>query len=299
MKFDGTAWANVGTTGLSIAAASYISMATNGIGTPYVAYRDAGNGNKASAMKFDGTAWSPVGAATGFSGAGAAYTSLAFNGSGTPYVAYQDASTTPTNKATVMKFDGTNWVTVGGAGFSGAAAVYTSLAVNNSGTPYVAYQDASTTPINKATVMKFDGTNWVPVGGAGFSGAAAAYTSLAFNSSGTPYVAYQDASSTPANKVTVMKFDGTAWVTVGTAGFSAGAATYVSLAVDGSGTPYVAYQDGAAKVTIMKFDGTAWPLWAQPVFQQEPLPTFFWRWTPAERLMSRIEMRAMEIKPRS
>jgi len=46
--------------------------------------------------------------------------------------------------------------------------------------------------IYKASVMKFDGSLWVQVGTPGFSAGQADFTSLAFNSSGTPYVAYQD-----------------------------------------------------------------------------------------------------------
>jgi len=42
-----------------------------------------------------------------------------------------------------------------------------------------------------------------------------------------------------------MKFDGNNWVNVGSPGFSAGQADYISLAIDGSGTPYVAYSDYA------------------------------------------------------
>ena len=41
-------------------------------------------------------------------------------------------------------------------------------------------------------------------------------------------------------------------------GFSAGHASYISLAIDSGGTPYVAFRDEANsdKVTVMKFDGT-------------------------------------------
>jgi len=53
--------------------------------------------------------------------------------------------------------------------------------------------------------MKFDGTNWLNVGNPGFSADAAQFTSLAFNPSGEPYVAYTDFGS--AWKVTVMKYD--------------------------------------------------------------------------------------------
>jgi hypothetical protein len=53
--------------------------------------------------------------------------------------------------------------------------------------------------------MKFDGSNWVNVGNAGFSAGDAWYTSLAFSPTGQPYVAYMDWAN--AQNATVMKFD--------------------------------------------------------------------------------------------
>ena len=40
-----------------------------------------------------------------------------------------------------------------------------------------------------------------------------------------------------------MTYDGASWVTIGNAGFSADSIEDVSLALDGNGTPYVAYVD--------------------------------------------------------
>ena len=60
-----------------------------------------------------------------------------------------------------MTFDGDNRVVVGTPGFSEGDAQYVSLVSDSSGTQYVAYQDAAHN--NKATVMKFDGTNRVAV----------------------------------------------------------------------------------------------------------------------------------------
>uniref|UniRef100_UPI0025BED8A4 hypothetical protein n=1 Tax=Ignavibacterium sp. TaxID=2651167 RepID=UPI0025BED8A4 len=50
------------------------------------------------------------------------------------------------------------------------------------------------------------------------------------------------------------------WWNVGTAGFSAGEASYISIAIDGSGTPYVAYRDGrdSSKATVKKYNGSSW-----------------------------------------
>jgi hypothetical protein len=52
----------------------------------------------------------------------------------------------------------------------------------------------------------------------------------------------------------------TTWATVGSAGFSSGLADYNSIAVDGSGIPYVVYRDGANsnKATVMKYNGSSW-----------------------------------------
>src|SRR5687767_548361 len=59
---------------------------------------------------------------------------------------------------------------------------------------------------------------WAAVGSAGFSAGEADVTSIAIDGSGTPYVVYSDYLN--AGKATVMKYNGTSWVTVGSAGFS-------------------------------------------------------------------------------
>ncbi|MEN6490285.1 MAG: hypothetical protein ABFD66_15635, partial [Smithella sp.] len=135
------------------------------------------------------------------------------------------------------------WTTVGSAGFSTGVAANPSMALDSSGAPYVAYIDSSNSL--KATVMKYNSvtSQWETVGSA-FSAAKSSYTSIVLDSSGTPYVAYQDGGN--SNKATVMKYNSVTskWETVGTAGFSAGRASYPSIALDSSGTPYVAYMDG-------------------------------------------------------
>jgi hypothetical protein len=205
--------------------------------------------------------WQYVGDA-GFSSGPAYYTSLAFSPvDGQPYVAYMDVPAWggTTGPATVKKFDGTNWVYVGNAGFTVITVGYTSLAFSPvDSLPYVAY-GAGCSSGNQATVMKFDGTGWVHVGGGGFSQGTAAYTSLSFNPvNGQPYVAYLDFSN--SDKTSVMRFDGTSWVNVGSPGFSAGEAQLITLAFSPSGIPYVAFEDmvNSEKITVMSFNGTDW-----------------------------------------
>ena len=130
------------------------------------------------------------------------------------------------------------WANVGSAGFSAGNADYITMAMDGS-TPYVAYRDIANG--DKATVMKFNGTNWVTVGNAGFSAGIVTWTSIAIHNS-TPYVLYRDWPN--SGKATVMKFDGVNWVTVGTPGFSTGNSgiSYATLAFSGS-IPYVAFSN--------------------------------------------------------
>ena len=79
-----------------------------------------------------------------------------------------------------------SWQVVGSAGFSAGSAINLSLAIDPSGTPYVAYEDGAN--INKATVMKYANGSWGVVGTADFSAGAAPCLSLAIDPSGTPYV---------------------------------------------------------------------------------------------------------------
>ncbi len=84
----------------------------------------------------------------------------------------------------------------------------------------------------------------------------------------TPYVAYSDfLAGGGIYKVSVLKYNGSAWTVVGTNQFSAGQANYISMTMNGS-TPYVAYEDvgSGTKMSVMKFDGSSWVNVGSPGF---------------------------------
>jgi len=204
--------------------------------------------------------WSVVGT-QGFSAGEVGKLTLRFH-DGTPYVAFQDYENS--YAATVMYYNGTNWVNLGSAGFTSSAAYEPSFAIDSGGTPYVAYYDDS----NKANVMKYNGSTWEQVGTPAFSEGSITSPSIAFHNT-TPYVAYGDdfyADTGDTDRKAVVKmFNGTNWVTVGTPGFSGSEASSTSMAVNSAGTPYVAFSDWAhanpfefGKATVMKFDGVIW-----------------------------------------
>jgi hypothetical protein len=241
-------WNPLGTQGFSAGGAAYTSLYVYN-GTPYVAYQDQANSNKATVMYYNGSSWQNYGNA-GFSAGSVTYTSLYFNGS-TAYVAFADGANS--NKVTVMSYNGTSWGIVGIAGFSAGAASYVSLCIQG-GTPYVAYKDGGNS--NKATVMSYN-SSWQNVGSAGFSTGPAEYVSLGMSGS-TPYVAYMD--NYIGNSAIVKTFNGSSWDAVPIGGAAnSGNSAYTSLYVY-SGTPYLAFQDASHSnyATVVTYNGSSW-----------------------------------------
>ena len=255
MKFDGTSWVNVGNGSVKEGFADYICFRFSQSGQPYIAFSDHNCGGRITVMKFDGNNWVNVGN-PGFSDQMyACYASIAISPSDNqPYVAYQDGNLV--GRATVKKFNGTDWINVGTGAISVGAASYENLAFDSLGQPYVAFSDSVYGL--KATVMKFTGTNWENIGSPGFSANEASYISFAINPiDNLPYVAYQNVIVTWY--ATVKKFDGQNWVDVGNKDFSYGSAHFLSIAFNLAGQPYVAYHDEKyQKVIAKKFDGTTW-----------------------------------------
>jgi len=256
MQFVGGSWTTMGSAGFSANGISTPSVAYSSAGVPYVVYQDSSS-LAANAMQFNGTSWVQVGL-SGFSSGSASMTSLAIDPTtGVPYAAYSDGGASPSGATTVMKYTG-NWALVpaAGRGFSGGGASYTSIAIDNTGRPYVGYSDANQG--NSATVMMFNGVSWATVGSAGFAGTVA-YVSLAINPvTQSPWVAFYDASA--GGKITAMKYNGTNWVTVGSAGFSAGTVSGVCLKFDSNGNAFAAFIDAGigGKAIAYQFNGTSW-----------------------------------------
>lgn len=106
--------------------------------------------------------------------------------------------------------------------------------------------------------MKLVGNAWTLLGPNGFTPGRANYPSLALDSSSTPHVSFMDETTTPTNKLSVMKYTaGTkTWSMLGAAGISDGAVQSTNLAF----TPFVAFKDMAfqGKTTVMKWTGAVW-----------------------------------------
>jgi len=246
-------WDSVGNQGFTSLSINYPSIVVNSASIPYVAFRDGSVSNKATVMSYNGGSWSAVGTA-GMSIGTSYYTSLTLDNNDTPYVAYEDGG--KSSKAIVKKYNGSSWVFVGDStGISTSSTSYTNLAFNKNNELYLAYDDGSRS--SKVTVKKYNTSsgNWDTVGNAGFSASSSPWLSLTFDTSGLPYVAFQEGT-----KASVMRDSGNTWVYVGAAGISGGSAQCESIAIDANNTPYISYRDNnvSSKLTVMKYSSGSW-----------------------------------------
>ena len=260
-RYNGSTWNSLSG---SFGQPNYTTILSDASNNIYASYSDNNNGQYATLMKYNGTSWSNLTSGSAPATNGTMYNSMALDASGNPYIAFVEKYGTYSNKATVIKYNvsGSSWSTIGTEGFSAGSASYTSLAFNGSGTPYVVYCDGNAG--SKATVVYYNGSAWTSLA-TGISAGSTSYNCIAVDRSGNVFIAYADGNS--SNKTTVMKYtvSGGTWSTLGSAGFSSGTATYVSLAVDPGGVPYVSYNDGTVgKLVVMKYNSTT-SAWANVV----------------------------------
>jgi hypothetical protein len=245
MKYTGLGWTSVGQE-FSLDKAGFVCMKFSG-STPYVAYTDVDHfdnnlSDKVIVKRFDGTTWVNVGSSH-FSQNGAVFLDFTIIGN-TPYVSFNDIVTAQRN---VMKYDGSNWITLASAGDV--------LKIATDGTDLFA-ATINNSNNGRLSVKKFNGISWSVVGNADFSFDWVTDLSFTFDGS-VPHVAFTDQSS-PQNQLSVMYLNGATWTNLGTVGIS-GLVFHPDLVFNNS-TPYLAFQDQGInhKVRLMTYNAGVW-----------------------------------------
>lgn len=238
-RWNGSSWLNIGMLSDSFPGSSNINLDfSNAQLGAVVCLRDSVN--KASCYRLGPqNTWPPLGS-LGFSPGPVDYLSLAV-AKGVPYVAFQD-NNDPDGKGRVMSFDSktAKWVNVGGF-FSQNTAAYMSLAIHpTTGLPWVFYQEYLSGSLGLVSLeVKNNKRTWKQMLALDPNfGLGSMYNSLAFDSAGTPHIAYQCEGT---YKLCVSRVLPTKLVPLGNkAGVSGNAASYINLRFDKL-TPYVAY----------------------------------------------------------
>lgn len=253
-RFVNNTWEFVGPDTFSTSAAASCKIALDPNNVPYIAYiTNAG----LSVQKFNGTAWVNVSGGLVFTNTtytNAASVSLAIDGSGTPYICYTTQSSTSATILYAQKFNGTAWVNLGASIVTDSKPT---IAVSSLGVPFIAYLLPNTTTI---AVSQFNGTAWTQLGGYAVS-TGGNYPYIAFDRHDTAYVAYCDENGT--KKAMVKKFNGTNWLTVGTAQGTVSAINNPvldeRLCFDINNAAYLSYSEYVYNgITLKKFNGTDW-----------------------------------------
>lgn len=230
-------------------------------GGPYVS---AATGGKVKAWMVNGSSWQQLLDQS----TTATYTSLCLDGNGRPYVAYGDPANTGQTK--VLKFS-SSWASLNppvppddNPIPANLKASYLSLAIAENGTPYLAANQNSMS--GRVSVTKHNGSQWEYVGVKNVSEQAYSASLDIYNN--TPYVAYcVNDSYAWGSYVTMKKFDGSQWATVGdtqistiTPRSSYVSSAFVSMKISDSGTPYVAYADPGTgnRLMVKKLIGSNW-----------------------------------------
>jgi hypothetical protein len=212
--------------------------------------RTGNNDNGHRVDRWDGSSWETV--TSGLSGE---EFSLAMTSAGDPVLAVQRWSTT--YQISVTEWDGSGWVPFGSNGqisASGTGNYDPVLRLDAQDRPVVAW----TSDGPAVLLARFDGSDWAGLGGSdGPSGLAAGSAGdLAVDAAGHPVVAVLHGN------ISVVRWDGSAWSTLGTTVNDAGTEVdSPGLALLPNGDPVVAYIDetaGPREVYVKRWDGNAW-----------------------------------------
>lgn len=201
--------------------------------------------------------WTNVGPA-GFSDAGISnWQKLRISNSGQLFVSFNDDNMAHPG-GNVMKFDGTNWVSVGDTSFTDDLAHHSSFAFGNVDTLYFSFADGAN--MSRAAVMMYDGTDWLSLG-TGITPSACQNSNIEVGADGTPYLI-----CTSGGTVVTKMYDGTNWIDMGS-GSIVGSSANPSAALDNAGVLHVAYSTGT-QVALSMWNGTTWVAEGTPYLAQ-------------------------------
>lgn len=241
LRYNGSNWSAFGPPGMSDNFITNSGLVVDNQNTPILAYieRNATTGKyEISVRRFNGSTWDYLGA-KGFavSSPSSVPIPIVLDKNEVPYIAYTASENG--YKIVVARFDGTQWVNVGD--FPNSPSYYPSLAFDSNNELFISYQQGS-----GIAIRHFDGTNWIPVGNGSSSYSSAMYTSLVFDSNDIPYVGFTTQSFGLKGRPTVLKLEGSDWVSVGQGISKAEFVNSLDMAFDGTNKLIAVYNGSGA-----------------------------------------------------
>ena len=263
----------------------WTSIAVDLDGFPYIAWQDKSSGDYEIYVRhWNGSYWEEFAGSASAGGisnnGGDSYVpSIAIGLNNKPYIAWHDTSGGD-SEIYIKWWNGSSWSEVtpgsasgGGISNNSGSSGHKSLAFSPSGELHIAWGDDSSGDW-EIYLLQLDGNSWVEIGGSASGGGisdnsgSSEYPSLAFNSSGLPYVTWMDNSGGELfdYDIYIKRFNGGGWEEVGAGSASGGGisnssnmALSPSIAISSSDIPYVAWDTGTdGEIYIKKFFGGIW-----------------------------------------
>ncbi|MDQ8003499.1 MAG: T9SS type A sorting domain-containing protein [Pedobacter sp.] len=265
-KLNGTVWSNLGPEGFSTGTVEGISMTFDSQGVPFVCFSDGDHERKATVMRYNqgANSWQVYGAA-GFSEGGVKDPFLNINRNDEMFITFIDEARG--NRISTMKYNPSNqvWNYLGGQGFSSPAkSIATTF--DNQGNPVIAYVNHN----DELTSVRWNDNTWTNIGTGNATTSRVAFPSIAIDPNNNVIVGYKDLET---NKASVSKNiisddnfsfnkSGPEWVSIGEIEENEHNPEALSIAVEGNGTPYIAYIEKAqnSRAVIKRFHNNSWKL---------------------------------------
>ena len=241
MKWDGSNWQTIG----EAFSGPETKIFLDHNDTPYLLHRDASGGYMGVAHRLENNTWVPLGDGL-YSGYGY-WHEMAFDSNNTPYVSYTDYYAG--DEVYVSKFENGAWQQVGES--LGMAYYYTEIAFDSNDNLYVANNNYSTRNID---LFRFENGAWQTVA-ENISGCQTEKFDMITN--GTDVI-LAFINQNESNKLSVVKFDGTAWENVGPTTCTDGQINNPVVCING-GNIEVAFTDADTenKATCMRYEQAA------------------------------------------
>lgn len=166
---------------------------------------------------------------------------------------------------------GTGSASGGGISNSEGFSFNSTLAIASNGTPYIAWEDASSGN-SEIYVRAWNGSSWVEVGESSASGGGISNNigqsyepSIAIAPDGFPYVAWEETDGADT-EIYVRAWSGISWVELGNSSASGGGISnddgnswFPSIAIAPNGFPYVAWMDlESTEIYVRMWNGISW-----------------------------------------
>jgi hypothetical protein len=284
-RWNGSTWQQLGgsldSKSVSFASTTSLSVDLDNANNPFVAWSKCVsevsgfcNNDDIFVKAWTGSTWQLLGGALDTTlGEEAFSPSLVVGTDNKPVVAWhEDAggidSCCSNPNVYVKRWDGSNWIALGGALDVNVAnsAVTPSLALDAANHPVVAWMESSSGSPTQLYVKRWNGSTWQQLGSS-LNVSPTSYTfnpSLALDNSGNPYVAFEQRLGNTGSDVYVKRWDGSQWLQVGGSldVVSFRRAYEPSLAIDKNNTPSVAFLERRSSsnydLYVKRWDGTQW-----------------------------------------